>query len=104
MELKLHTCAIAARVRVSASSRATAVSTKILSVRVEFVKPNLSEPGFTGLSDFQDYSHLRISGKAIRIPQRTYSQQAVQQNLIGQSAVDLRKLTSFAPDNLPNLA
>ena len=36
--------------------------------QVERVKPdNLSEPGFTGLSDFQDYSHLRISGKAIRI-------------------------------------
>ena len=35
---------------------------------VELAKPdNLSEPGFTGLSDFQDYSHLRISGKAIRI-------------------------------------
>ena len=44
---------------------------------VELAKPNLSEPGFTGLSDFQDYSHLRISGKAIRIPQRTYSQQGV---------------------------
>ena len=71
---------------------------------VELAKPNLSEPGFTGLSDFQDYSHLRISGKAIRIPQRTYSKQAVQQNLFRQSAVDLRKLTSFVPDNLPNLA
>ena len=34
---------------------------------VELAKPNLSEPGFSGLSDFQDYSHLRISGKAIRI-------------------------------------
>ena len=46
--------------------------------QVERVKPdNLSEPGFTGLSDFQDYSHLRISGKVIRIPQRTYSQQGV---------------------------
>ena len=44
---------------------------------VELAKPNLSEPGFTGLSDFQDYSHLRISGKAIRIPQRTYSKQGV---------------------------
>ena len=44
---------------------------------VELAKPNLSEPGFTGLSDFQDYSHLRISGKVIRIPQRTYSQQGV---------------------------
>ncbi len=43
--------------RVSTSNRATAVSTKILSVRVVLAKPSLSEPGFTGLSDFQDYSH-----------------------------------------------
>ena len=34
LELKLRTCAIAAHVRVSSSNRATAVSTKILSVRV----------------------------------------------------------------------
>ena len=34
---------------------------------VELAKPNLSEPGFTGLSDFQDYSHQGFLQKLGRV-------------------------------------